>query len=250
MKSEFSELHGFLERSHDRLFLAYSHFQIWEVFQEMRAPNKVKKKQAGKNLKTMNRFNSFFGLTIEAHRRIFALELAKFFDPNKDSLSIVKIINFARINRRKLTVKEFKKFDPERPHLENLAKKYEGIQNKDLEECERLLSDNGLDLKPKKQSLIWKLKKFRDQSLAHDQVKKEKIPISVREIETLFRLTEKILNLFSYKLNHNSVWHFTANDSVKRHTKLVVKHLQEFEKHRRKEIQEDQERELKNIKNV
>ncbi|MBU1089517.1 hypothetical protein KKF38_01855 [Patescibacteria group bacterium] len=253
MKNEFSKLQEFLERLRNRLFLAYSHFQIWEALREMRAPNKIKKKQAEKNVKTMNRFNSFFGPTAESHRRIFAIELFKFFDFDERALSIIEIKKFARINLEKLTVKEFKEFNSEREHLGNLVKNYEGIQNKDLRECERLLLKNGLNIKEKrieKESSIWRLKKFRNQDLAHDQIKKEKIPLSVCEIETLFHLVEKILNLLSHKLNHDLMCRIKTNDNVKRHTKCVVEYLQRFELYRLKEIREDHERELKMIEKI
>ncbi|MFH0776370.1 MAG: hypothetical protein V1936_02035 [Patescibacteria group bacterium] len=232
IESKFSVLQNFLNQLHDRLFFAYSCFEIWESFKEMLAPNKIGKDEAVKNLKTINRFNYFFLPTQEAHRKIFSLELSKFFDLDRNSLSIVKILDFTQQNLKQLTIKEFKEFNQGREHLENLAKNYEGIQSKDLEECEKILFENGLNTKEKdrekrieKGSLIWKLKKFRNQYLAHDQIKKEKIPLSVYDINNLFRLSGKILNLLSYKSNHNSTWHFSGNDNVKRHTNLVVQKL-------------------------
>ncbi|MBI5415057.1 hypothetical protein HZA38_06125 [Candidatus Peregrinibacteria bacterium] len=249
MKNEFSKLWEFLKRSHERLFIAYKHFQIWEAMQEIRDPFQIGKKQAEKNVKTMNNFINFFGPTMDAHRKIFAIELVKFFDPNPDSLSIVKIINFAKANLKKLTLETFKESNSQRLNIDELSKNYDGIKETDLNKCRELLFTNGLNLDEKrftKGSLIGKLKKFRNQDLAHDQIKKKKVSLSAEEIEKLFKLAENILNLLSQKLNRNSWWHFSSEDSTKSQTKLIFEYLQRFEPYRLKEIKKNRKRKLHN----
>ena len=242
MDNKFEKLIGFLKRSHDRLFFAYSHFQIWEELMELKAPNVAGNEIAKQNVETMTKYNCFFALTLDAHRRVFAIELAKFFDLNADSLSIKKIIEFARSNRKDLTVQSFVDFNAKRPNIDELRKNYIEIEEKDLKALQEDLKKLGLDIavidakkKIVANSLIWKLKKFRDQELAHDQIKKDINLLSVVEIQEMFNSAEKILNTLSGKLNHETWWHFGA-DNNKHHTRLVVDHLRRFEPYRLKEI--------------
>ena len=255
METKFETLRNFLKRSHDRLFLAYSHFQIWEALKESIAPNISGKEKADENIKTMNRYNSFFLLTIDAHRKVFALELAKFFDLNNDSLSIRKIINYSRSNKNYLKVEDFKSYNSDRDFLDNLATDYQGIQESDLDDCQTWLKEIGLNITEKesskriiKKSKLFKLKKFRDQALAHDQLKKENNVLNVEEIQSLFDCAEKILNRISSKLNHETWWHF-GSDNNKQHTNLVIDHLTRFEPYRLQEIKNDRNAKLEKYRN-
>jgi len=176
--SEFKKAIELLVRLHNRLFNAYLNFYIWEAFQELMTPNVVGKDEAKKNVKAINNYREFFIPTISAHNKIFIMELAKFFDIDKPTLSISKIINYLGSNQKKITVEEFKKYNRKRECLSNLVKSYQGITNNCLNECKEKLHKEGLNVedgKIIKNSKIWKLKQLRDQWIAHDQINKNDV---------------------------------------------------------------------------
>lgn len=240
--NDFEKIWKFLERSQERLFGAYGHFQIWEAFMEMRAPNVIGEKKAEENYKTLQYFNNFFGLTIDAHRKIFALELWKFFDKNGDNLSIQKILNCLESKRKKLSIQEFENFNEGRKNLNELVENYKGIKPEDIKKAKELLEEN--------KKIIEELKTFRNQDLAHDQIKKEKNHFSVEKTKKLFHLAEEILNLLSNNLNNSTWWHFHPSNRAKEDTKSVVEYLQEYEPFRLKKIEIESKRELEKHKKL
>ena len=185
----------------ERLILAHSYFQVWEAIRELRAPNKVGKNLSETNSKILNQFGNFFWITSEANRKTFALELYKFFEKSNESLSLQKFINFIRSNR-KIIKKE--------------------IDEKKLKEFESFFEQ--------KKDSIKRLKIFRDQDLAHDQIKKNKNSISVSEFEKLFDFVDEVLVFFNDKLNFCIGSHLdkSENNCAKLETKMVIEYLQKY----------------------
>lgn len=231
MKEPFVKLKGDLIKLHFRLFNGYLHFQVWNAIKNQMAPNLVGEEKANQNVKTINRYKGFFTPTIEAHKKIFALELAKFYDLDKQSLSIIKIINFAISNIKKLTVAEFEKFNKGRPLLDSLVENYSGVSEKLLKECENILLQNGLELKSDKSvfipdSLIEKLKYIRDKYLSHNQIKISEKPITIEEFDNLFQVTSDLLNKIYYALDHSTFAHFIPSKPAYRDTENLLEKLQ------------------------
>lgn len=228
MSQEFVKLQSLLKRSHNALYNAYSHFLVWDSMKRLMAGNVSGETEAAENVVTINRFKNFFLPSLEANRKIFAIELAKVFDSNKKSLSLRKIINYARSNKKKLTSADFKEFNEKREHVDSLAVGYVGITEDLLKQCEKKLIE--LD------AVIRKLKKFRNTKLAHDQIAETDTILTVEEAEMLFERSGEILNLLSSALNHESWAHLHEKDWTQHHTKSVIDYLRKYEPYRLKEI--------------
>ena len=67
--------------------------------------------------------------------------------------------------------------------------------------------------------------KYRDQNLAHEDVNKEKVDISSKEIYQVFDLIAEILNIFSYKTEFSTTTFKFAVDNSIQDTKSVIRNL-------------------------
>lgn len=228
MSQEFVKLQSLLKRSHNALYNAYSHFLVWDSMKRLMADNISGKTEASENVKIVNRFKNFFLPSLEANRKVFAIELAKVFDSDKKSLSLRKIINYARSNKKKLTGADFKEFNHSRELVDSLAEGYVGITEDLLKQCENKLIE--LD------AVIKKLKKFRNTKLAHDQIAQTDTILTIAEAELLFQSSGEILNLLSSALNHESCAHLHEKEWTQHHTKSVIDYLKKYEPYRLKEI--------------
>ena len=177
MSAEFTKLHSLLKRAHHALYNAYSHFLVWDSMKRLMAGNIVGNDEASKNVETINDFKNFFLPSLEANRKVFAIELARIFDLDKRALSLQKIINYTRSNKKKLKVDDFKEFNIGRNSLDSLITGYNGITEDLLKQCEKKL----LEINDK----VKKLKKFRNTRLAHDQIAATDTVLSVEEAEDL-----------------------------------------------------------------
>lgn len=239
---EFKKLVSYLNKLRSRYFHALSAFFVYKTLEEARAPNVVGDKNARDNISVMSDFVNFFVPSKEALRVYFFLELAKMFDVSNESLHIEKIVNCTQSQINKLTVDSFKEFNQDRDFLEELVKNYKGIKQEDIKEIKEILEKN--------KGVLQKLKNYRNQYLAHDQIQKEKISISEEEITSLFEVLGKVMNLISSKLNHSSsIWSHVEND-CKNDTTLVLNYLKRFEYYRLKEIDKKYETDLQNIKKI
>lgn len=211
-----------------RLSEAYSSFVLYETLQKLGAPDIVGKKEAIKNVFTMNGYTDFFSPIKMISRKHALLELAKFFDDSKDALSLTKLKNCIHSSKKKLSADEFKKANADRFAVNELAKEFVGISSEDIKEISTLLSAN--------KSGIKKLVAYRNQYLAHDDPKKKEVRLTIKEIYKLFEVTEKILQKFSDKLDF-SEWDFSRlKERGESDTKTVITHLRKFREYQMKEI--------------
>ena len=238
--TEFRTLMEYAKEMHHRYFRAISAFYAFESLKEVRAPNIVGQADAEKNAKTMGKYNGLFTPAEESLRVYFFLELAKMFDSSKQALHINKILNFTASNLKKLTVNAFEEYNQNQPRafLETLVKEYKGMNHKELVIIRKMLNDHKATLK--------KLDTYRNKWLAHDDIKKPKVPsITGEEINALFEVLAKILNSITGRLNSESWTYSHVKDDVKHHVQLVVDHLRRFEPYRIKEIEDHYQKELK-----
>jgi len=98
---------------------------------------------------------------------MFALELSKFFDTDKRSLSLDSLINFIQINIKDFNKENFILYN------KNISLKntYEPITNK-------ILNNIKLEIKSE-ENLIKKLRKYRSKNLAHNDIKSQNIELFV-----------------------------------------------------------------------
>ncbi len=175
------------------LSTAYEHFLIRDALKKSIATNIKWEDKAKENVDIMNKFIRFFWLTFESHRKIFALELSKFFDKDNSSLSLYTLIKFIRINIKSFNKENFISYSKKR-EIYNLAETYKPITNNILDNIETEIE---LD-----KELIKKLRKYRSKNIAHNDIKPQNIELLIWQIDELFKKTQKRLNIISNKINH------------------------------------------------
>lgn len=231
MKNEFIKFQEYLERVNRNLVNALRAFCAYEALIEARAPNKVGQKEAEDNTATINRYIDFFSITERALYFYSLMELAKILDNDNNSLSLNKLINFAKTNKKKLNVAEFKKYNPDRQGLEELAIRYEGISGEDFKGIERKLEES---------KKIWrKIKTYRDKFLAHDDLIKPEIKIFFGEIHSVFDTLKEIINTFSYKTNFSTTGYGYPVRTCKDITGSLIECLKKGELYYLKEFDEE-----------
>lgn len=233
MSQEFNTTISYIKNIEDRYFKTLSAFHIFETFIELVDPNIVERDILEKNKKIIEKdFSSFFLPSKEALRVYFFLELAKLFDIADQSLHITKIVNYTQNNINKLTVDDFAEYSQgqDKNFIARLVEEYKGINYEDL-----LIIKSEID---KNADIIKRLKNYRDQYLAHDDIDKDEINITGEEIRKLFNIIEKIIEIFLSKLISTSIMYDNAKIDTKDKTKMVVDYLKRFEIYRLKEINE------------
>jgi hypothetical protein len=229
MNKEFKTVMEYLKSIRDEYLEALYEFRVYQALRRLRAPNLFPKEKAEKNAAVMTRFVNFFG---PVERSLFLsslLGLARVFDESDQSLHINSILNYIGGNRKKLTREDFYEFNQGRQFLSDLYENYEGMTEKDLLSIKANLE--------KHKDVLEKLKSYRDQYLAHSDKRKDEIKITFDEIETLFKLAEESLNLFTQKLNDSSTMYSHIEDQCMGDTESVLDFLDRFEPYRRKEIE-------------
>ena len=240
MSDEFNTTISYIEKMKERYFLALSSFYAYEALMEIIAPNIVGQDVAEKNVKVFNTFNNLFGISKETLRVYFFIELAKLFDVSDQSLHITKIINYTKSNIDKLTVNDFVEYNQNRNFIDSLIENYQGVKHDDL----MLIK---YEIK-KYKNIIEKVKTYRNQYLAHDDIKKVEVNITGEEIKILFSVIEKILNMFSSKLISATSMYDRVEESAKDETKMIFDYLKRFEPYRLKEIDEKSKKDLDSIR--
>lgn len=236
MSQEFNTIISYVEKMKERYFFALSTFYAYEALREILAPNIVGQEVVEKNVEIFKKFNEFFGPSKEALRVYFFLELAKLFDVSDQSLHITKVINYTQSNIAKLTASDFTEYNQNREFIDSLIENYQGVKHDDLVIIKSEIEKN--------KDIIEKVKTYRDQYLAHDDIKKVEVNITGEEIRILFSVLEKILNTFSSKLiSATSIYNHVETDA-KGQTMRIFDHLKRFEPYRLKEIDEKYKKDL------
>ena len=230
MSSEFVKFQSYLKRLRSIYFNALSAFYAFEAIEELKAPNIVGKDEAEENLAVMNRFKNFFVIARHTLNFYFLMELAKILDDARQSLHLAKLINFAKSNRKKLNVDEFEKLNSDRVFLKDLVNRYEGIEKVDFEKIEKKFKET--------EDIRERIRKYRDQNLAHEDLNKEDINISKEDVVKIFELVSEILNIFSNKTDFSITSYSHIEGACKDDTKNIFEYLKRFEPYRLKEIKE------------
>lgn len=230
MPGEFVKFQEYLKRLRTIYFNALCAFHAYEAIEELKAPNIIGKMEAEANVVILNRFKNFFVIARHTLNFYFLMELAKILDDAKQSLHLTKLINFANSNKKKLNVEEFKKLNLDRVFIQDLADRYEGVKKEDFEKIEKKLEET--------KNIREKIKKYRDQNLAHEDLKKERINISQAEVIKILDLIAEILNIFSNKTDFSTTSYSHIEGDCKKDTKNMFEYLKRFEPYRLKEIEE------------
>lgn len=199
---EFERLFSDVEQLRKRYFITLATHKLFKRLNVLHVINVVGKRKAERNAKTLNEYPYFFVSVKESCRCFFLVELAKFFDPFKKhnkTRSVYFVLDFAQKNLHRLTRKHFQSFHKERKILPEVFATYKELKPSDLKKFEKRLKRNLRKIKC--------LKTYRDQYLAHDDIKKIKSRLpTMRELETLLRIVRDVIEFFYYKLE------FASND--------------------------------------
>lgn len=220
MSKDFIRFQELLDRLRSTYIRALSAFLIFDELEKLKAPNIVGKEESSNNVDVMNKYNAFFQATIYGLRDISIIELAKIIENHKKSLSLEKLINIAESCKEKMKIEDFSEFNTERNFLEELCEKYEGISAKDILELKE--SWNSIE------NIREKIRKFRDQYIAHDDLKKEEVDISTEELNKVFDVVAKILDKLYYKTNFSTNNYFMIKESSINQTKDLINNLKEI----------------------
>ena len=232
MKTEFSQLFNYVEKLRSRYLLLLSALNVYDSICFLSAQNKVGKKKAFNNVKTINNFGYFFVTTKEACRCFFLIELAKFFDRSKRSkpLTVYQALDYSRININKLSKDHFLKYHKDRKILPEIFEGYKELSLADLKIMNKKIKS--------KKNIIEKLINYRNKYLAHDDIDKLEIMITKNEIRQILSLLRSIIDLFYLRLDFASNRYNNFTEIPREETKLIVEYLQNYEKYRLKEIEE------------
>lgn len=202
--------------------------KIFDQFNELLVPNKVGKRKAENNVKVFTRFRYFFLTTKEAARCYFLIELAKFFDTHKKSLTVHKVIQYAEKNISRLTKQDFLAYHKDRQILSELLAQYKELSLSDLEKIKKRLNRN--------KTKIDKLITYRNKYLAHDDIKKIKVRITVGETRVLLNIVKSTIGLLYNKLDFSVNSYINFEKQPMEELDKLVENLIEHERHRLEEI--------------
>jgi len=226
--NEFKSLFSHVEKMRNRYLNILSAHKIFDTISILSAPNIVGKEKAGENMKLFNDYKYFFITTKESCSFYVLIEIAKFFDNSLSSLTLNKIINFTESNLKKLSKNDFQIYHKNRGILPELFDKYQEFSRLDLENLKNNIKS--------KDKIINKLKKYRDQYLAHDDIKKIKVKISIGEVKQLMEIIEDFIELFYLRLDFSSNSYKDYVEEPEREIKSLIKILKENEKARLQKI--------------
>lgn len=175
-------------------------FRIYERFRRRSAPNIVGKKKAEANARIFNQNIYFFAPLQEAARCYFFLELAKFFDTNKNkqSLTIELLLDFVDNHFSSFSKEKFLEHHSTRHFLPDLFADYKPFSKGDIKKIRDRLKRN--------KKVIANLKIYRDKALVHADLKYSEVPITGSQIKVLLRIIKDTVDLYYQKLD------FAMND--------------------------------------
>ena len=217
---EFEKLFSEVQQLRKRLLTTIASHKIFDQFNKVVATNIVGKRKAEKNAKVFSNYVYFFTTTKEATRCYFLIELAKFFDipkPRNETRSIFWTLDYAKKNVRRLTKADFVVYHNERQIIPEIFASYKQLEITDLKKFQKRLARN--------KDLIKRLKTYRDQYLAHDDIKKITVKLTVREMEVLIRIVRDIIELFYHKLEFASNSYKNFEEEPVREIDWLVKNL-------------------------
>lgn len=187
IKKSFETSINYLEELNKRYLLTLSSYNIFKNFNDL-----LIAKEKDLNSKTINDFPYFFTTVRGSSNMYFLVEVCKFFDIDDRSLSLYKLLKFTEINFSYLTKDNFRLYHKDRIIIDELFDEDKEISLNDIRGFRDKIKQN--------KEIINRLKKYRDQNLAHDDLNKINITIYKKEIETLLKLIKEILNFYYSKL--------------------------------------------------
>ncbi len=224
---EYEKLFSEVKQIRKRYLNALASHKIFQHYSKLTAINVVGKRKAERNAKTFSNYLYFFTITKEAAKCYFLIELAKFFDEPKirnQARTVYWVLNYAKKNMHRLTKDDFLNYQSDRQIIPEILATYKPLESTDLNRLKKRLVKN--------RDKITRLKKYRDQYLAHDDIKKIKVHITIREIDVLLRIVKDVIELFYNKLDFASNSYMNFEQEPVRDIERLFENLAEHEKRR------------------
>lgn len=190
-----------IKEASTRMHMAYVAYLTWKWLEQARNENKNGKDEALRHVEIMSKQTNFFHTALRGAFYIFIVDLCIFFDRQRPSLSLDKIIDSLDLSKD-----EIAKID---------------------------------SLRDSQKESILKLKNLRDKDVAHydiDFERPERNILLFQEVEDVFLSVQKIFNILSNNFN-NSVWSWEhLNSDVEHEMEFLFNNLEKGEKVRVEEI--------------
>lgn len=196
-QTPFSKLYKETIELEKRYLQTLAAHKIYITLNKTTAINIQGKRKAEENVKAINKYLYFYSTTKEATRCYFLIELAKFFDKDNRTRSIIWMLEYAKQNKDKLSKENYVQFHKDRKNNSILFEHYKSLTAKDLSKLLYRVSNHS--------DKIERLITYRNQSLAHDDRKKDEVDITIAEMETLLKIVRDTVKLFYEKLDFASI---------------------------------------------
>lgn len=203
-------------------------WRCYRALDNSRTISAIGKETAEANAEAMQRFSTYFPISIQAVHVLALLDLAKIFDRADQSLHLRYVLGYIARHREKFSRDAFRQFNEGRIYLDELYENYKGMTVSDIRKAEHEFKAH--------EALIEKLKEYRDQYLAHRDRAPQKVGFSFEEIESLFALAEKLLNLFTAKLDDSTTLFDRIGEDVERDVEYLLTALDVAERNRRLDL--------------
>lgn len=131
-------------------------------------------------------------------------------------------MKYAENNLSSFTEEEFKRYHKKRVIIPGLFENYKELTEDDIKKILRRLKTNKEKIK--------KVKDYRDQYLAHNDIKKKDVQINSREINTLLNITRDTIGLMYLKLDFSSNRYSNFNEEPQRDIKRLINDLKKYNK--------------------
>lgn len=229
-QQHFKELFERAKKLRSRYLQTLATFRIYDRFKRLSAPNIVGKRKAEANAKIFADYVYFFSPTQEAARCYFFIEIAKFFDKHKrrQSLTVDYVLDYALENMRSFSKAEFEKYHSDRNIISEILQGYKPFVKNDVQKLKRRIKKHA--------DVIKNLNTYRNKFLAHDDLEKVEVKITIAQIRILLNIIKDTIDLLYYKLEFASNSYLNFDKEPVRAVDRVVRNLQEYEEGRLKEI--------------
>lgn len=181
------------------------------------------KKTAYNNAEIIKKYNYYFAPSKEGIRYYLIIELAKFFevDPRKDSLTINHLLDYTEKNLKFLTKDYFKEYHKDREFLIRDIEWLEEISISEIKSFKNRIKRN--------KKKINDVKEYRDQYIAHDDLKKNIYTIKTRDVVTLLRLVKDVVDYYYERLESTSNIYNDFDIEPVKNTKKIFADLRKYE---------------------
>lgn len=170
MKNE--EIEKMINESAKRILSSFSAYLTWKWMEQFKSEEKYGALEAVKNVEILNKFGSFFQMSIKGTFYVFLIDICIFFDNDKYG----RALNLEKI-------------------IENIE-----LKDEDRRKVDIILNS--------KKDFIKKLKKIRNKDIAHYEInfnRPESHVLLYKEVEDLFNSIQEIFKILTVNYN-SSVW--------------------------------------------